>query len=151
MSIPAPDGTLSNLRLDQSLPITVPYVFWQTGVANAIPNASSTITSMGSFRMPFYGDVVFQGWIRMVVSQGIQAVTIGMDPSSTPALAQRPWSYYRTEGGTGQTIIMMPVLASWTAVQPAALVDMQLWVDNGTGGPTLQMDNRFGVAYCTKT
>jgi hypothetical protein len=151
MSIPAPDGTLTNLHLGQALPITRPYVFWNTGVANAIPNASSFITGMGSFTMPFYGDVVFQGWIRMVVSAGIQAVTIGMDASSTPTPTQAPWSYYRTEGGTGQSIIMMPVLATWSAVQPGASVSMQLWIDNGTGGPTLQMDNRYGVAYCTKT
>jgi hypothetical protein len=151
VTIPAPDGSLTNLHIGQALPLTIPYVSWDTGAANAIPNATSTVISMASFRMPFYGDVVFQGWIRMVVSQGIQAVNIGVDASSTPAPTQAPWATYRTEGGTGQSIVMMPVLGTWTAVTPATLVTIRLWVDNGTGGPSLQMDNRFGVAYCTKT
>lgn len=151
MTIPAPDGTLSNLDLAMT-PLTVPYVFGQNlSTATAIGFGVTTTVDLAEFRMPFYGDVIYQGWVRMVLSPGIQQVDIRVDPLGAPAPAFCPYAQWRTEGGAGDSITMMPILASWGSVAPTTLVDINLVVANGYGSPGLQIDNYFGVAYCTKT
>jgi len=151
MSIPAPDGTLNQLHLDLALPLTVPYVFYDGSAATVIPTTSTATWPMMQFRMPFYGDVVFQGWVQMQTSPGVQQVDTAIDARSTPAPTTNPYTTWRTEGGPGQTVLVVPVMANWVNVQPGTLVDIILYINNGSGGPSLQLGRTFCVAYCTKT
>lgn len=153
MSTSSPDGTLTNLDLDQALPLTVAFTF-DDEIFNSIGVGVLFNRAIAQFAMPFYGDIVFQGWVQVeTMSAGIQQVNawVANGAPSNPFPVSYPQSAWRTEGGSDVAVQNMPLLASWTAVPKGTSVVVGVSVQNGTGGPALLIDQYMGIAYCTKT
>jgi hypothetical protein len=146
-----PDGTVSNLHLAQSQPLTAVFVARETVAAVLLNPGVSIIKHVMDFSMPFYGDVVVWGQIRMTTGAGVQQVDIVVDPSSTPAPTIAPQTNWRTEGGTDLNMVMMPFMATFPAKPLGWFLKIELFIQNGYGASQLQIDNYQMVALCTKT
>jgi hypothetical protein len=146
------DATVSGLHLAQTLPIMKPFPLITT-LNLAIANGASATFIIGTFTMPFYGDMVYQGTLRLdTAAAGVQAPDgILISALSVPAPSQNSPATWRTEGGPGYAVAMVPIIGSWVGVASGTAVTVRAFVQNGTGGIGINVVLSAGVMFCTKT
>jgi hypothetical protein len=146
------DADVSGLHLAQPLPLMKPFALW-TELSLSIASAALTIPTIGSFTMPFFGDMVYQGWLQIRMnSAGVQQpspIAVALESSPVPSFAPR--AIWRTEGGPGYAEGTVPIIASWSAVAANTAVTVRAYVQNGTGVPGLTIVRAVGIMFCTKT
>jgi hypothetical protein len=111
------------------------------------------IFQIAQFTMPFYGDMVYVGSIKIQMNApGIQAPEwIRVHESSTPAPTIRSEAGWRSAGGASFPTSHVPLLASWVGVAAGATVTVNASINNGTGGISIGVYNAPGIMYCFKT
>jgi hypothetical protein len=147
------DATVSGLHLAQSLPIMKPFPLITT-LNLAIANAASATFVIGTFTMPFYGDMSYQGWLRIdTAAAGVQQPNnIIISALSVPAPTSSPAAQWRTEGGPGFAVnSSIPLIGSWVGVAGGTAVTVRASVTNGGGGIAITVVLSCGIMFCTKT
>jgi hypothetical protein len=146
------DATVSGLHLGQALPIMKP-VMLITTLNLAIANSASATFIIGTFTMPFYGDMAYQGSLRIdTAAAGIQQPDgIAISASSVPVPTGGTPTTWRTEGGPGYAVAMIPIMGTWTGVASGTAVTVRAFVQNGGGGIGITVVTAAGVMFCTKT
>jgi hypothetical protein len=147
------DVTVSGLHLAQSLPLMKPF-FISRSINLVIPGSGAgNDFVIGSFTMPFYGDIVFQGMLGIRTNAaGLQAPNpIKVSTNSVPAPTTNPSATWRTEAGTGYAEAPTPVIASWVGVAAGTGVTIRGNVTNGTTAIAITIVSATGIAFCTKT
>lgn len=127
--------------LDNALNVTVP--------------SGGTNSSMlvGTFTMPFRGDVTFYGSLKVANSPNL---LIAVDPieistASTPAPTTHPPATWRVEAapGAGQAIMHIPIIASWSDLPNNTVVTVRAGAT--VGGPgNLLVARASGVVTCVQ-
>jgi hypothetical protein len=146
------DGTVSGLHLAQSLPLMKTFTF-ETVFQMVLPANTSAVYQIGSFTMPFFGDMVFQGSFQIYTYSGAsqQVDFLQMDSSSNPPPPFHPHSSWRCNNTGGYGHVHIPFTASWTAVPASTAVVLRAYMTNGIGVPNIQVVLANGLMFCTKT
>lgn len=146
------DVTASGLHLAQSLPLMKPIMLY-ADLSVTLAASQQQIFIIGTFTMPFYGNMLYQGTLNMRTnSAGLQAPDpVGISAASVPAPTDSSPSTWRTEGGSGYAEASVPLVGWWTGVAAGTPVTVRASVTNGSTAITTTVFRASGVMFCTKT